>query len=276
MRRLLDLIILARPHNVAAAVLSVAVGHTMAARGTAPWALLAGVAAATAGGYVINDISDRDIDRINKPWRPIPSGALTPAAAWGAYAVFVVAAVLAAIRLPLPQALWIAGWVLLLHLYSTRLKREYLAGNVLVSLVSGSGFLLGAVAAGRASAGAIPALFTFFFSLGREIVKDTDDIEGDRVCGARTIPVVTGERGARRSAALLFVLLALSFPLPWIAGLYGALYAIVMTCTVVPILLVSAWFSWSGRSLGRVSGLLKLGMFCGILAFYFGPRSTGW
>jgi geranylgeranylglycerol-phosphate geranylgeranyltransferase len=276
MRRLLNLIILARPHNVAAAVLSVAVGYGIAMRGTAPWILLAGVATATAGGYVINDISDRDIDAINKPWRPIPSGALTPAAAWALYAVFVIVTALAVIRLPLIQALWIACWVLLLYLYSARLKREFLAGNVLVSLVSGSGFLLGAVTAGRASAGAIPALFTFFFSLGREIVKDTDDIEGDRACGARTIPVVSGEERALRFAALLFVMLALSFPLPWITGLYGSLYALVMICTVVPILLVSAWLSWRGRSLGRVSGLLKLGMFCGILAFYLGPWSMGW
>ncbi len=276
MRRLLNLALIVRPHNVAAAVLSVTVGYGMAARGTASWALLAGVATATAGGYVVNDIRDRDIDGINKPTRPIPSGAVAPAAAWALYVLLVLATVLAAIRLPLLQALWIVCWVLLLHLYSAKLKREYLAGNLLVSLVSGSGFLLGAVAAGRASAGAIPALFAFFFSLGREFVKDTDDIEGDRACGARTMPIVSGEKLALRFAAVLFVLLGLSFPLPWIAGLYGSLYALVIACTVAPILFVSAWFSWRARSLGRVSGLLKLGMFCGMLAFYLGPRNMGW
>ena len=276
MQRLLNLILLVRPHNVAAAVLSVAIGHYIASRGTAPWVLLAGVASATAGGNVINDIHDRDIDRINKPWRPIPSGSLAPRAGWALYAGFVALTILVIVRLPALQGLWIASWVLLLHLYSARLKRNFLSGNLLVSLVSASGFMLGAAAGGTASAGAIPACFTFFFSLGREFVKDIDDIEGDKACGARTVPIVSGEPRARRVSALLFVLLALCFPLPWIAGLYGALYALVMICTVVPILLVSAWFAWRGRSLGRVSGLLKLGMFCGMLAFYFGPSGTGW
>ncbi len=272
MRRLLDLILLARPHNVAAAVLSVAVGYYLASRGTAPWVLLGGVATATAGGYVINDISDRDIDRINKPWKPIPSGTLPLAAGWAVYAVCVLLTILAIIRLPLTPALWVACWILLLHLYSVRLKREYLSGNLLVSIVSSSGFLLGATAAGRPEAGTVPALFTFFFMLGRELVKDTEDMEGDRRCGARTVPIVSGRKRVLRISAVLFVLLALTFPLPWIAGLYGRLYAIVTVCTVVPILFVSAWLSWRERALGRVSGLLKLGMFCGILAFYIGPR----
>jgi geranylgeranylglycerol-phosphate geranylgeranyltransferase len=276
MQRLLNLILLVRMHNVAAAVLSVAVGYGIASRGTVPWTLLAGVATATAGGNVINDICDRDIDRINKPWRPFPSGSLSPGTGWFLYAAFIVLTVIVIIRLPILQAAWIVCWIILLHIYSARLKRIYLAGNLLVSLVSASGFLLGAAAGGAVYAGAIPAGFTFFFVLGREFVKDTDDIEGDRACGARTIPIVSGKTRALRVSAILFTLLALSFPLPWIIGVYGRLYALIMVCTVVPILFLSAWFSWRGRSLGRVSGLLKLGMFCGMLAFYFGPRGMGW
>ena len=276
MQRLFNLVLLIRPHNVAAAVLSVAVGYGIASGGTAPWTLLAGVATATAGGNVINDIRDRDIDRINKPRRAFPSGSLSPGIGWVLYAAFIALTVLVIIRLPILQAVWIASWVILLHFYSTQLKRVYLAGNLLVSLVSASGFLLGSSAGGAASAGAIPAGFTFFFVMGREFVKDTDDIEGDRACGARTVPIVSGKKKALRISALAFALLALSFPLPWVFGIYGPLYALIMACTVVPILIVSAWFSWRGRSLSRVSGLLKLGMFCGMLAFHFGPRGIGW
>ncbi len=276
MQRLLNLVHLIRPHNVAAAVLSVAVGYSIAADGWAPWLLLTGVATATAGGNVINDIQDRDIDGINRPWRPFPSGALSPVSGWVLYAVFIALTILAAVRLPVLQGTWILTWIVLLHLYSARLKRVYLAGNLLVSLVSASGFLLGASAGGTAAGGAIPAAFTFFFVLGREFVKDTDDIEGDRAGGARTVPIVSGERRALRISAVLFTLLALSFPLPWIVGIYRFLYALIMFCTVVPILIISAWLSWRGRYLDRVSGLLKVGMFCGMVAFYFGSGGTGW
>jgi geranylgeranylglycerol-phosphate geranylgeranyltransferase len=276
MQRLLNLVHLVRLHNVAAAVLSVAVGYSIAAGGRAPWTLLAGVATATAGGNVINDIEDMDIDRINKPSRPFPSGSLSPRSGWVLYAVLIAVTVLVIVRLPVMQGIWILAWVILLHLYSARIKRVYLAGNLLVSLVSASGFLLGASAGGTVSSGAIPAGFTFFFVLGREFVKDTDDIEGDRAGGARTVPVVSGGQRALRISALLFALLAVSFPLPWIVGIYGSLYAIIMICTVVPILFISAWFSWRGRSLGRVSGLLKFGMFCGMIAFHFGSSGIGW
>jgi geranylgeranylglycerol-phosphate geranylgeranyltransferase len=276
MQRLLNLVHLIRLHNVAAAVLSVAVGYSIAAGGGAPWTLLAGVATATAGGNVINDIQDRDIDRINRPWRPFPSGSLSPRSGWVLYAVLIALTALVTVRLPVLQGAWILTWVVLLHLYSAWLKRVYLAGNLLVSLVSASGFILGASAGGAAAAGSIPAGFTFFFVLGREFVKDTDDIEGDRAGGARTVPIVSGEQRALRISAALFALLAVSFPLPWIFGIYRFLYALIMVCTVVPILVISAWFSWRGRSLGRVSGLLKLGMFCGMIAFYFGSGGIGW
>lgn len=276
MQRFLNLLLLVRPHNVAAAVLSVAVGYGIASEGMASWTLLAGVATATAGGNVINDIEDRDIDLINKPSRPLPSGSLSTVTGWVVYVLSILATILLIIRLPIVHAGWIGSWIILLHLYSARLKRMYLAGNLLVALVSASGFLLGAHAGGDLSAGAIPAVFTFFFVMGREFVKDTDDLEGDRACGARTVPVVSGERKALRTSALLFLVLALAFPLPWIVGTYGFLYAVIMACTVVPILFISAWLSWRGRSLYRVSGLLKLGMFCGMLAFYFGPRGMGW
>ena len=73
MHRLFNLMLLVRPHNVVAAVLSVAVGYGITAGGLAPWHLLAGVATATAGGNVINDLEDRDIDGINRPSRPLPS-----------------------------------------------------------------------------------------------------------------------------------------------------------------------------------------------------------
>jgi geranylgeranylglycerol-phosphate geranylgeranyltransferase len=275
MRTGFNLILVVRPHNVAAAVLSTAVGYFMASSGPVPWLLLSGVASATAGGNVVNDIHDRDIDEINKPNRPFPSGALSSRTGWIVYAVLTALTMILAARLPIRQAIWILGWVILLHLYSVRLKRMYLAGNVLVSIIAASGFLLGALTAGEPSVGLIPACFTFFFVMGRELVKDTEDIEGDRACGARTLPIVSGESVALRAAGVIFILLALAFPLPSILGVYGRAYGLIMSLTVVPFLLASVYFSWRGRFLGLVSGLLKIGMFCGMVAFYFGTHPFG-
>ena len=154
MRKILSIIIVMRPHNVAAAVLSVAVGFAMTGSTRWPWLVFAAAAFATAAGNTINDIYDVDIDRINKPRRPLAAGALSINAAIGLYAFFFAASVLLMLFLPGNAALWIGVWIVLLHIYSWRLKRMYLAGNILVSAVAGSGFLLGAYAGGNVMAGA--------------------------------------------------------------------------------------------------------------------------
>ncbi len=272
MRKILSLIIVMRPHNIAAALLSVAVGFAMTGSIRWPWLVLAAAAFATAAGNTINDIYDVAIDRVNKPRRPLAAGALGTNAAIGLYAFFFAATVFLMLFLPSDASLWIGVWIVLLHVYSWRLKRMYLVGNVLVSAVAGSGFLLGARVGGDVAAGAVPAVFTFLFVMGREIVKDTDDIEGDRACGAKTVPIVSGRRAALTTALVIFLALCFAFPVPAFVGMYGRAYALVMMLSVVPMLLVSIGIILKGRSLGTVSTLLKIGMFFGCLAFYLGPR----
>ena len=272
MRKILSIIIVMRPHNVAAAVLSVAVGFAMTGSTRWPWLVFAAAAFATAAGNTINDIYDVDIDRVNKPRRPLAAGVLSTNAAIGLYAFFFAASVFLMLFLPGHAAVWIGVWIMLLHIYSWRLKRMYLAGNILVSAVAGSGFLLGSYVGGNVGMGAIPAAYTLFFVMGREIVKDTDDIEGDRQCRARTFPIVSGRRAALTTALVLFLALCISIPAPSFAGMYGMTYALIMLLSVVPILLISIWIVLKGRSLGAVSTLLKIGMFFGCVAFYFGPR----
>lgn len=271
MLTLLKTFLLIRPHNIAAAVLCVAAGFAIAGGpGTFPYWLLLSTALVTAAGNVINDWYDRDIDAINKPRRPIPSGGVSPRAAMMLYFVLLAAIAASTARLPARQAIWIAAWAVLLHIYSWKAKRIWLAGNILVASVVSSAFLLGAYAAGDISAGIVPALFTFFFVLGRELVKDTEDIKGDSECGARTIPVVSGPKAALTAAAVIFILLAVSIPLPWISGIFGRWYLITMLLSVLPILVVSCIFCLRHRSPAFVSLLLKLGMFCGVAAFYLG------
>jgi len=253
-------------------VLSVAVGFAMTGSTNWPWLLLAAAACATAAGNTINDIYDVDIDRVNRPERPLAAHGLSIRAAYVLYIFFVVAAVVLAFFLPRAAALWIGVWIVLLHIYSWRLKRICLAGNLLVSIVAGSGFLLGAYAGGSLMAGLMPAAYTFVFNVGREIVKDVADIEGDRVCEARTFPIVSGRRSALSTALAIFLALCIALPVPAFLGHYRMAYGFIMLLTLVPILLISIWMILQRRSLGLVSSLLKLGMFFGCIAFYFGPR----
>jgi 4-hydroxybenzoate polyprenyltransferase len=184
----------------------------------------------------------------------------------------VAAAIFISLFLPRLAMVWIIAWVVLLHLYSARLKRMFLAGNVLVAAVGASGFLLGAYAGGDVRVGILPAGYTFLFIMGREIVKDAADLEGDRACGATTFPIVSGVRPALITAAAIFAALCIGFPLPTELGIYGSIYGWFILCTIVPMLLVSICLILRRRSLGFVSRLLKVGMFFGCVAFYFALR----
>ena len=74
---LFKIILITRPHNVAAAVLCVSAGYLLAASAESlPFALLSAVALVTAAGNLINDYYDLDIDAINKPGRVLPSGSV--------------------------------------------------------------------------------------------------------------------------------------------------------------------------------------------------------
>ena len=271
MRRFFKIILITRPHNVAAAVLCVLAGYVLVASWAhLPFVLLTVVALVTAAGNLINDYYDLDIDAINKPRRALPSGSVSTGQVQLIYYLLLAAIAVILFYIPTVIRIWIVIWVLLLHLYSALLKRRYLSGNLVVSIVTGSGFLLGAYAGGRIIGGIFPAVSTSLFVLGRELVKDCEDLKGDRRCGARTFSVISGKTVALRVAALLFLFLAMTFPLAGFMGYYTRIYTGVMLISVLPILVISSIFSLRGEYLAFSSLLLKLGMFFGIVAFLFG------
>src|SRR2546428_7527295 len=150
-----------------------------------PLALAAAAAASfTAGGNALNDIFDRETDRINHPDRPLASGQLTLGTARAfAVSAFVIAAVLAAFINPF--ALLIVGLnVILMLSYENWLKARGAPGNVVVAYLVGSLFLFAGVSVFRSSTGPlirtrILAALAFLATLGREITKDIEDMRGD-------------------------------------------------------------------------------------------------
>ncbi|MDA3859660.1 MAG: UbiA family prenyltransferase, partial [Melioribacteraceae bacterium] len=139
--------------------------------------LIAGLAGAlvNAGGNVINDYFDIEIDKINRPNRPLPSGQLQIKTALSSYLYFTLFAFV--ISYSYLNTLGIAIVVLtsaLMLLYSFKLKSIPLVGNVVVAFSTGLAFHFGSVVVGNVFCGIIPALFAFMISLMRELVKDIE------------------------------------------------------------------------------------------------------
>lgn len=274
--RVRDYVEILRPHNMLAAAFAVFAGyHAAGGRGLDGVAWLCALCAlATGAGNVANDAFDADIDAVNKPRRPIPSGRLSIRAALAWYAVVSLAVVvLAFARLPLRLAATVVMWQASLFLYARWLKRIWPAGNLAVCAISASALWGGAVAAGRARDAAIPMAITFAFIGCRELVKGIEDLVGDRAAGARTLAVVAGRDAAARVAAAAMLALAAALPIPSVAGWYAPAYGWAMLLAVVPALLVGAvtvMRARDTRAFARTSRLLKLAMFAGLSAIVLG------
>lgn len=160
-----------------------------------------------AGGYVINDYYDIKIDYINKPQRVVAGRYFSRRI------ILILHVALTAGGLALG---WLAGWQIaavdlvaagLLWLYSARLKQLPLLGNLAVALLTASAILL-VYLLYRQSLMLISVYgaFAFFMALIREIIKDMEDMEGDRTFNCRTLPIDIGIRPAKQVVYLISLL----------------------------------------------------------------------
>lgn len=173
-------------------------------------------------GNVINDIYDIDIDRINKPHRPLPSGRISLKSAK------ILVWIMAISGLLISLFNWICFIIalvntLILYLYAKRFKRDKRIGNLLVAYLTGSVFLFGGASVGNIFITFILFLCAMLTTWAREIVKDFEDIEGDRSRGVLSLPIKYGKRSLYLALGLLILAIILS-PLPYLIGIFNSLY----------------------------------------------------
>lgn len=225
----------------------------------------------TAAGNVINDYYDADIDAVNRPDRPIPSGQVSRTSAlW--YAVLLFGAGIAASLFT--NIICIAFAVansLLLALYAARLKSLPVAGNISVAYLSGSMFLFGGAFAGiDGLIRLVPiAVMTFLAMMARELLKDAEDVEGDTVGGASTLPI---RIGVRKTASIAFVFVGLSALASLVPFLWWGIPYLVLILLVDAVLIIASWQalgrdSPAGIRNSRASAVLKYGMFASLIVF---------
>jgi UbiA prenyltransferase family len=170
---------------------------------TTQMALIAAVVVTLSnGGYALNDICDRAIDKINQPGRPIPAGRISVPHALLIGSGNLVAAVVLAV----PLSRWCIALTLtdaaLLVAYAVWSKRLGPLKNILIGYLVASGFLIGAYNWDRIDPVIAVAACAFFGTIAREMVKDIQDIEGDRYHGAHPANHVWPAHCLRRDVRL--------------------------------------------------------------------------
>ncbi|HEV2316727.1 MAG TPA: UbiA family prenyltransferase [Thermoplasmata archaeon] len=270
---------LVRIGNVLVSLLGTLVGGVAAAGlgfglGPASWLdlTLAAIStgAVTAGGNILNDLIDREGDRVNHPERPLVSGAIDVGTAkFLAVSMFVLGAVaivpLAVVHPLVPVVLAIAVGSLLL--YEFRWKAVGFAGNLLVALLTGLVFVYGAAAVASPVPVVPFALMAFFATLSREVIKDMEDAEGD--VGRQTLPRTRGlavsTRVARGSVAVALILSPL--PLLYLVPSGAAVAIIYLASVLVADGLFVVSVRWLPLELHREQTMSKVAMTVALIAF---------
>jgi 4-hydroxybenzoate polyprenyltransferase len=159
-----------------------------------------------AASNALNQIYDLEIDRINKPTRPLPAGLLTTRDAWHfAVSAYALALVLAWLVSPggRHECFWIVVVATVMTvLYSAppfRTKRLGIWANVTIAIPRGMLLKVAGWSAVKTASGLEPwfigAIFGLFL-LGASTTKDFADMEGDARGGCRTLPIMYGVRRA--------------------------------------------------------------------------------
>ncbi|MCH8290558.1 geranylgeranylglycerol-phosphate geranylgeranyltransferase [Candidatus Poribacteria bacterium] len=223
-------------------------------------------------GNAFNDYCDYEIDRINKPQRPIPSGRVQRRGALifaivllsiGAALGFLVNRYAALIALIVSSCL-IA--------YAVWLKRTPLVGNLVVGMLTGLTFIAGGVAVMSIRGVLVPAIFAFLFTTAREIVKDIEDTEGDIENRAKTIAVISKRVAVLMALVFMFAVILFS-PIPYLLDWYSWRYLLTVVIGVDLVLIyltVQLWRDASKENSAKIQQWMKWDIFVGLGAIYLG------
>ena len=272
---------LIRPINCVLAMIGVLVGaHLAGGESQLGRALIAGLCAffVCGAGNALNDVVDIETDRVSHPDRALVSGVFSRNAVIGVAIVLNIVGLLLAFAVGLPLTLIVVGCVVLLAVYNFWLKRVPLLGNLTVGVLGATTLITGGVAMDPGSIVRLPgpsagALLAFLIHVAREIVKDVQDIGGDRLAGIRTLPLTVGVRPALGMAiAVFFVLAALLAHATYYQWYSVRFLAIVSVLVLFPnaVLLGLSMVKPTKKRIAVLASSLKVGMAVGMVALILG------
>lgn len=224
----------------------------------------------------VNDIYDLEVDRVNRPDRPIPSGRVSVVEASRLSLVALVVGMLCSLLSLIPLALAIAAaYAFLSWLYSYRAKKTGFAGNLIVASSVAIPFVYGGEVSGGSIGGSLllmMALTAFFSGVGREVVKAMADVDGDAKREVNSIARRKGLAFASVVGAFFFLLAVLTSWVPLLTGLANQVYSfgVIIPDVIFLYLAVAVVARHDSITAYRVKRVALAGMTVGLLVFIGG------
>jgi len=283
-----DAVEILRPVNCLMGALTVIIGLLNTRTGVLPEKLainlILGIIAyvfIAGSGMVINDIYDIEIDKINRPQRPIPRGSITLGQAKILFALYLIIGLIASIfnsalnilgilNIIIAAVFGLIGWI-----YAKWGKKSGFLGNIIVSISFSIGLIYGAVL----NSSIIPIYIYFFFFtsffllLSREVIKGCEDIEGDIQQGVKTLAIRIGIKKSKYFSMTFSMMAIVFFILTYFTPLINPFYFLILMvfglADVGYVLILMLKKEQSKKNFKRISLFLKIGCFLGLIAFLF-------
>jgi len=234
-----------------------------------------------ASGNVINDIYDIEIDKINRPERPIPRGSISLKQAKKLFFLFLGIAIILSLLNTLILSLTFINLALLIFfgfiawVYAKWGKKSGFLGNIIVGISYSIGLVYGAYLNSEIIPPYILYFFITAFSLlvAREIIKGCEDIEGDKNHGVKTLAIKIGIKASRNISVIFALLAVVFFILPVFTDILNKfLFIVFMVISLIEVgytIVLMLTSDLRKEDLKKISLLLKIGMLLGLTAFFF-------
>lgn len=245
-----------------------------------------------AAGYIANDYFDVITDRVNKPGKQYIGEQITPGSALSTAILLSLFSVLLSfwltwkIKSGLPATMLLSA-LIVVWWYAIRLKKSFVWGNIAVACMSAGTIAMAWVIEKQCVT--IPAepsgiitlivtaisIFAFLLSLLREIVKDIEDIEGDKLIACKSIPII---KGVSFTKNIVLFITTVTFVLLIISQVYLFQFQryIAVTWLLIFVEIPIIWFAFaiknskSKADFHKLSSLVKWIMLGGILTMVAG------
>ncbi len=186
---------------------------------------------------VMNDFFDVESDRINSPTRPIPSGIVSPAEAFGLALVLLSTGVLLSYEIN-HVSFYLAILLLIIgFLYNRYFKKSGLPGNLMVSFSVGMTFIYGGATV-ELPLNKVVLFFGFIaalIDLGEEIAADSMDIKGDLLINSNSLAIKYGGSTALKVSSTIFFFVIFLSLVPFILKWFTIIYIVpiaIMNCAI--------------------------------------------
>ena len=240
-----------------------------------------------AGGYIINDLFDVETDHVNRPNKRILKRDISHKAAIVYYIILTALGQICGYYAGLGIGLFASAIAVLLYFYSSDLKAMGLPGNSLIAFMSGSVIYIASRGIHEINSAyfAEYAFLAFLLTMARELVKDAEDVEGDKEQGCETFPILHGTRKTNIFSNVILALIVIFlvtaayllsiepfFNVKSTIEIQSFIYPAFLLLALVPMILKSMWMIGKAnnkRDYKKISKWLKLTMLIGLISVLF-------